>query len=75
VDELGSELDRAFRQMVRHDAAAVAIPCLEYQDVRACRGEVARRGQTGDAGADDHHVGRGRHGRCSLTRALARENV
>jgi hypothetical protein len=75
VNELGSELDRAFGRVVRHDAAAEAIPCLEYQDARACSREVARRGQTGDAGADDHHLGQSGHDRCSLTRAVARENV
>jgi len=44
-------------------------------DTRAGRREVARRGQTGHAGADDHHLGRSGHDQCSLTRAVARENV
>src|SRR5437899_3202541 len=42
VNELGSELDRAFGRVVRHDAAAEAIPCLEHQDARARGGEFAR---------------------------------
>jgi GNAT superfamily N-acetyltransferase len=61
VNELGSELDRAVCRVVRHDATAEAIPCLKHQDAHARCGQLACRGETGDAGADDHHLGRGRH--------------
>ncbi len=53
-------------------AAADAVARLEHDDVREPRAaQVARRGESGNTGADDRHVehaGSSRAGRCAARR-------
>src|SRR5258707_176389 len=56
VHELGAELHGTIRRVMRQDAAAEPIPRLEHQDPHAAGGEFPRRGETGDAGTDDHYL-------------------
>ena len=58
ADQLAAHLDAA--AVLEHDAldaAAGPVARLEDLDVRARAGEVARRGQAGEAGAEDEDVG------------------
>ena len=60
-DDLAAELHRpaaVLRKLL--DAAADPPAGLEHEDVRACTGEVPRRGQSGQAGAEDEDVGQPR---------------